>query len=95
MKNYGVLRYSSLLLLIFLFRQPIFAQIQPQPIINASLLGTVIDATTKEPIEGATVQLEAVTHSVKTNREGRFQFVTGQKLPFTMTVSYIGYETQF
>ena len=94
MKNYGVLRYSSLLLLIFLFRQPIFAQVQPQPIINASLLGTVIDATTKEPIEGATVQLEAVTHSVKTNREGRFQFVTGQKLPFTITVSYIGYETQ-
>src|SRR5690606_6071291 len=94
MKNYGVLRYSSLLLFIFLFRQHAFAQVQPQPIINASLLGTVIDAATKEPIEGATVQLEAVTHSVKTNREGRFQFVTGQKLPFTITVSYVGYEPQ-
>ncbi|MCA5005050.1 SusC/RagA family TonB-linked outer membrane protein [Sphingobacterium bovistauri] len=65
-----------------------------KPIINASLVGTVIDAETKEPIEGATVQLEAVTHSVKTDRNGKFQFVTGQKLPFTATISYVGYVSQ-
>src|SRR5690606_34680605 len=42
----------------------------------------------------ATIQLEAVTHSVKTDRQGKFQFVTGQKLPFTATISYVGYESQ-
>src|SRR5690606_20904633 len=67
---------------------------ETKPIINASLVGTVIDSNTKEPLEGVTVQLEAVTHSVKTDRNGRFQFVTGQKLPFTVIVSYLGYENK-
>jgi len=37
------------------------AQIETKPIINASLTGTIIDAVSKEPLEGVTVQLEAVT----------------------------------
>ncbi|GHE30296.1 TonB-dependent receptor [Sphingobacterium griseoflavum] len=71
---------------------PVHAQVETRPIINASLEGTVVDADTREPIEGVTVQLEAVTHSVRTNRDGKFQFVTGQKLPFTVILSYVGYE---
>ncbi|MEJ5053294.1 TonB-dependent receptor [Sphingobacterium sp. MYb382] len=70
------------------------AQIETKPIINASLTGTIIDAISKEPLEGVTVQLEAVTHQVRTDREGFFQFVTGQKLPFTLIVTRIGYQTQ-
>lgn len=66
---------------------------ETKPIINASLQGIVIDANSREPIEGATVQLEAVTHSVKTDAAGKFRFITGQKLPFTVTVSSIGYQT--
>src|SRR5690606_418282 len=92
MKNYGVLRYSSLLLFIFLFRQQTFAQVQPQPIINATLEGIVVDSVSRAPIDGATVQLEAVTHSVRTDREGKFVFVTGQKLPFTLIVTVVGYQ---
>lgn len=69
-------------------------QNDPKPIINASLAGTVIDSETKEPIAGVTVQLAAVTHQVKTDRDGKFQFVTGQKLPLTIIVSYLGYESQ-
>src|SRR5690606_28251643 len=59
-----------------------------------SLTGTVLDASTGEAIPGVTVQLEGVTHQVKTDRDGQFQFVTGQKLPFTITVSYVGYATR-
>lgn len=93
MKKYGVFRYSYLLILslLLLSFHHVRAQDEPKPIINASLMGTIIDANTKEPIEGATIQLEAVTHSVKTNREGRFQFVTGQKLPFTLILTSVGY----
>ncbi|WP_225552441.1 TonB-dependent receptor [Sphingobacterium bovistauri] len=69
-------------------------EINPKPIINASLVGTIIDADSKEPISGVTVQLDAVTHQVKTDRDGKFQFVTGQKLPFTVIISYLGYETK-
>lgn len=93
MKSYRVYDYS---IIIFLFLiTAISAQGQEtRPIINASLVGTIIDAQTKEPIEGATVQLEAVTHRVKTDRNGKFEFVTGQKLPFTILVSFVGYEQQ-
>ncbi|TJZ61081.1 TonB-dependent receptor [Sphingobacterium olei] len=72
----------------------VYAQNEPKPIINASLAGTIIDALTKEPISGVTVQLEAVTHQVKTDRDGKFQFVTGQKLPLTLNVSYVGYASR-
>ena len=92
MKKLGVLRYSILILFLIHSLNSLYAQIEPKPIINASLVGTVIDASSKEPIEGVTVQLEAVTHSVKTDGNGRFQFVTGQKLPFTLIVSFVGYE---
>ncbi|TDS11001.1 carboxypeptidase-like regulatory domain-containing protein [Sphingobacterium paludis] len=91
MKINGVWGYFVLFLLSLLSTVAAQGQ-QTSPIINASLVGKVIDANTKEPIEGATVQLEAVTHSVKTDAEGQFQFVTGQKLPFAVTVSYLGYE---
>src|SRR5690606_11506159 len=31
-------------------------------------------------------------HSVRTDRNGKFVFVTGQKLPLTLTVSVVGYQ---
>ena len=93
MKYNSVFIYALAILLPILYVESAFAQ-ETKPIINASLIGTVLDAETNDPIEGATVQLEAVTHSVKTDRQGKFQFVTGQKLPFTVIVSYLGYESQ-
>src|SRR5690606_24661755 len=92
MKKLGVLRYSIHILFFLLGINALSAQEEPKPIINASLVGKVIDASNKEPISGVTIQLEAVTHSVKTDGEGRFQFVTGQKLPFTLILSFVGYE---
>ena len=91
MKNYGVSLYLAALLFLFPFKQSLHAQVQPQPIINATLEGIVVDSLSNEPIEGATIQLEAVTHSVRTDRKGKFVFVTGQKLPFTLIVTVVGY----
>src|SRR5690606_22015959 len=90
-----ILRYSlaAALLGVLTSVQVGFAQ-ETKPIINASLTGQVIDAITKEPIGGVTVRLDAVTHSVQTDRAGQFAFVTGQKLPVTLIVSYLGYETK-
>lgn len=93
MKNIGVLRYSLAFLFVLLAVQMLKSQ-ETKPIINAALEGKVIDAETKEPIEGVTIQLDAVTHSVKTDRNGHFQFVTGQKLPFKVKISFLGYTTQ-
>lgn len=64
------------------------------PLINATFGGVVLDAENGEPLAGATLQLAGITHITKTDRQGHFQFVTGQKLPATLIVSYIGYVTK-
>lgn len=86
--------FPKLSLLLFLII-PFITLAQPPttPLINSTLQGRVTDAGTKEPLAGATVQIEGVTHSVKTDAKGSFNFVTGQKLPYTLLVSYVGYKT--
>jgi len=67
---------------------------ETKPLINATFGGVVLDAENGEPLAGATLQLAGITHSTKTDKQGKFQFVTGQKLPVTIIVSYVGYATQ-
>src|SRR5690606_33958195 len=64
------------------------------PLINSRLDGVVLDSITKEPLGEVTLRLEGVTHSTTTNDKGQFQFVTGQKFPYTIIVSYVGYKTK-
>lgn len=67
---------------------------QTTPLINSKLAGSVVDVKTKEPLPGATVAIQGTTHTVTTDGNGHFNFVTGQKFPYTLIVSYIGYKTQ-
>ncbi len=85
-----------LVLFLFSFLYSFYGsgQVTTTPLVNATLSGTVVDERTKEPLPGATVQLEGVTHATLTDVAGKFHFVTGQKLPVTVLVSYIGYEKQ-
>lgn len=86
----GALFINGFLLIIIV--SPTLSFAQTQPLINSTLSGTVIDQKTKEPIPGAIVQIEGVTHQVQTDSRGKFDFVTGQKFPYTLIISYIGYE---
>jgi TonB-linked SusC/RagA family outer membrane protein len=70
-----------------------FAQ-QTEPIINSRLVGRVIDGATKEPLPGAVVRIEGTTHAVVTDIEGKFSFVTGQKFPYKLIITFTGYEKQ-
>ncbi len=67
------------------------SQAQDQPIINATLSGTVLDANTGEPLVGATVIIKGTTNGASTDGNGQFNLRTGQKLPFTLIVSFVGY----
>lgn len=60
---------------------------------NISLTGTVADKT-GQPLYGATVHLKNTTHEVLTDRNGQFRFLTGQKIPVIVEVSFVGYETR-
>lgn len=80
---------------ILLFLLLLTAGIQAQnttPLIQSKLDGTVVDAITNQPIIGASVTIKGTTHGVVTDAEGKFYFQTGQKFPYTLIVTYIGYK---
>jgi TonB-linked SusC/RagA family outer membrane protein len=72
---------------------PIFGQ-NIEPIINSTLNGKVIDNRTKLPLAGAVIQIKGTTHEVLADNEGRFNFRTGQKFPYILVVTHVGYEKQ-
>ncbi|MFZ4261162.1 TonB-dependent receptor [Sphingobacterium sp. HJSM2_6] len=95
MKINGLIQlYGITIALTFLLVSQVQAQEEPKAIINATLSGVVLDSITQEPLDGVTLQLEGVTHQVKTDKAGAFHFVTGQKLPFNLVVSRLGYKTK-
>lgn len=63
------------------------------PLINSRLYGKVLDSLTRQPIPGAVVRIKGVTHQVITDDKGNFVFITGQKFPYTLVISYIGYNS--
>ncbi|WP_343697842.1 SusC/RagA family TonB-linked outer membrane protein [Flavobacterium sp.] len=65
---------------------------ETKPLIQSKLEGIVIDAATKEPIIGASVNIKGTTHGVLTDFDGKFFFQTGQKFPYTLVVSFLGYK---
>jgi len=91
--NAGAANLLFLLLLCGGFCHEAYAQ-QTKPLINSTLNGQVVDATTQDPIAGATLTLDGTTHRATSDDDGKFNFVTGQKFPYTLIISYIGYKTQ-
>lgn len=85
-----ILKIYSLLFLLLL-SAGINAQ-NTTPLIQSKLDGTVVDDVTNQPIIGASITIKGTTHGVVTDAEGKFYFQTGQKLPYTLIVSYIGYK---
>ncbi|RYF73276.1 MAG: TonB-dependent receptor [Cytophagaceae bacterium] len=81
-----VLQISILLL-------PFWSAAQNTPIINETIAGRIIDARTERPLIGATVVIKGTTNGSSAKEDGRFTLLTGQKLPFTLTVSFVGYKT--
>ncbi len=73
---------------------PFFLSAQNAPIINSTVSGKVVDSRTTKKLSGATVQIKGTTNGAPTNESGQFTLITGQKLPFTLIVSYVGYQTK-
>lgn len=65
---------------------------ETKPLIQSKLEGIVVDAVTKDPVIGASVNIKGTTHGVQTDFDGKFYFQTGQKFPYTLIVSYMGYK---
>ena len=59
----------------------------------ATVSGTVVDATTMEPIEGVSVQLSPSSKNMVTGADGRFEFAEVDAVQYTITVMKTGYST--
>lgn len=79
--------------LLLLMPMAVLSQ-NPTSTINSVLHGKIIDAKKNTPLEGASVSILNTTHSVLTNADGKFSFRTGQKLPYILVVSFVGYKTE-
>ncbi|MDB5019850.1 MAG: TonB-dependent receptor, partial [Pedobacter sp.] len=77
------------LLICIFFTQSSYAQVSPS--IKSRLSGKVLDASTRQPLPGAVVKIKGTTHTVSTDQAGEFNFVTGQTLPYTLVVSFVGF----
>lgn len=85
--------YVTLTLIFLLFSQfRLTAQQTPVPLINSELHGRVTDLSTRQPLPGAVIRIKGTTHAVSADPDGKFSFVTGQKFPYTLLVSFIGYQ---
>lgn len=82
----------SVILAFILLPSLITAQTPIKPVINSVVTGKVTDGNA--PLEGTTVQIKGTTNTASTDFEGNFTLKTGQKLPFTLVVTYIGYQKQ-
>jgi TonB-linked SusC/RagA family outer membrane protein len=82
------------LLLLLTIPALLQAQTEPPPTINSRLEGKVIDSATKQPIAGAIIKILGTTHAVAAAQNGSFSFITGQKFPYTLVISFIGYKTK-
>ena len=70
-----------------------FAQ-APIPPGNSRISGTIIDSTSKQGLVGAVIRIKGVTNGTTADINGNFALITAQKLPFTIVVTYVGYETK-
>lgn len=82
------------LFLVGAFLVSLLVSAQNAPVINATVSGNIIDARTSKPLIGATVSIKGTTNGSSTDANGQFTLITGQKLPFAVIVSYVGYQTK-
>ncbi len=79
-------------LLVWAIILPILTWAQDKPVINATVSGKVVDSRNNDILIGATVVIKGTTNGASTDANGEFALITGQKLPFTVIVSYVGYQ---
>lgn len=80
------------ILLIFLVLSNNLNGQQVKSTIHSTLAGVLLDERTNQPIPGASVLIKGTTHGVVTDVDGNFYFQTGQKFPFTLVISSVGYQ---
>ncbi|MBX2921465.1 MAG: TonB-dependent receptor [Chitinophagaceae bacterium] len=67
-------------------------QAQQGTIINSILEGQITDKSSNAPLEGVSVVIKGTTNQALTNNKGHFTLKTGQKFPYTLQITIVGYK---
>lgn len=62
------------------------------PLINSVLKGSIVEEKTNAPLPNAVVAIKGTTHQVQSDEKGRFSFRTGQRFPYILLISHVGFE---
>ncbi len=84
--------FSKTMLCLSLLFSTMWMQAQNPATVNSVLEGTVVDELTNQPLEGANIAIEGVTNQTTTDSKGTFELRTGQKFPYNIIVTFVGYE---
>jgi iron complex outermembrane receptor protein len=82
---------ASMLVCFFCCLSPVFSKAQD---LLVQVQGRVFDQATKDPLVGAAVLIKNTVSSTITGYDGRFKLQTKLQFPFTIVVTYVGYETR-
>lgn len=83
-KNY---RYLPLLLMAVMFSFTALAQ-------NTTITGNVRNSTNKDVVPAVSITIKGTSVGTFTDEKGNFKLVTSQKLPLTLVISSVGYESK-
>lgn len=81
-----VLRYSILLICLF----PIFLSAQN----SGNLSGIIIDANSKQPLKGVTVNIKELNQTTISDSLGKYRFTNIKTASYTITSSFLSYQNQ-
>ncbi|SMO67929.1 TonB-dependent receptor [Solitalea koreensis] len=59
---------------------------------DAVISGVIKDKDTGEALNGVNVRIKGANSGTSTNNEGKFELKTGQKMPFVLLVSLVGFQ---
>ena len=81
-------------LLIFIVFLSLSFTIKAQGSDQLNIKGIVLEGKSKTGLSGATIHLQGSTNAVTTNEKGEFTITTYKKIPLTIFISFVGYQTQ-
>ncbi|MFT3701295.1 MAG: TonB-dependent receptor [Agriterribacter sp.] len=73
---------------------PVFITLSSFAQETTKVTGKIIESTSKNPLAAATIQIKGTTNKVASGNLGQFEIITSRKVPFSIIVSFIGYDPQ-
>ena len=80
--------------LIFILFSSLCFRVKAQGSDQSNIKGIVLEGKSKTGLSGATIHLQGSTNAVTTNEKGEFTITTYKKIPLTIFISFVGYQTQ-